>query len=351
MRPPTISRTPTLAAFVGACAAGPKDTPVKVTSQAGFQRRFGRAPSDLAQAAAQFFANGGSTAWIVNAADLPGSKTAGTGLYALDGVPGFNVLALPGVVDPTIQSAALDYAQTHRAFMILDLPATVIDLASANAWLSGAAANLRRPNAAAYLPRLASAGSGAIAGLYARTDAAKGVWTAPAGAQATLAGVTGLPTPLPPAEAEQIGRTGLNVLRALPTGGVVAWGARTLAGADGQDPEWRYVPVRRLALFIERSLDPGLRWAVSQPNGPPLWALLRQACETFLIGLFRDGAFRGARPSDAFFVRCGPDTMTPADIAAGNLNVEIGIAPVRPAEFVILRIGQWADPNDPNHHP
>ena len=350
MRAPTISRVPTLAAFVGAGGAGPRDTPVKVGSVAGFQRRFGRGSSDLDQAAAQFFANGGVRAWIVRTDNLPGSKTAGTGLYALDRAARFNLLALPGVVDSAVQSAALDYAEARRAFVILDLPASVVDLASANAWL-GAAANLRRPNAAAYLPRLAEAGSGAIAGLYARTDAAKGVWTAPAGAQATLAGVTTLPTPLPQADIDQLGHSGLNVLRVLPAGGLVAWGARTLAGADGQDPEWKYVPVRRLALFVEQSLDPGLQWAVFQPSGPPLWALLRQACEAFLMGLFRDGALQGARPSDAFFVRCGPDTMTPADIAAGNLKVEIGIAPVRPAEFVIIRIGQWTDPDHPDHDP
>ena len=124
------------------------------------------------------------------------------------------------------------------------------------------------------------------------------------------------------------------------------WGARTLQGADAAASEWKYVSVRRLALFLEESIDRGLRWAAFEPNAEPLWESVRRSVAAFLAGLFRDGAFPGRTPDDAFFVRCGADTMTQNDIDNGRLVVEIGIAPVRPAEFVILRIRSHAKPPD-----
>jgi phage tail sheath protein FI len=139
----------------------------------------------------------------------------------------------------------------------------------------------------------------------------------------------------------------LNTLREFPGQGVVIWGARTLAGQDGQAPEWKYLNVRRLLLFIERSIDEGIRWAAFEPNAEPLWAKLRQTIGNFLTVLWRDGAFPGTRQEDAFFVKVDRSTMTQNDIDDGILNVLVGVAPVRAAEFVILRFGQRAVQPDP----
>jgi phage tail sheath protein FI len=132
----------------------------------------------------------------------------------------------------------------------------------------------------------------------------------------------------------------VNVLRALPGAGTVIWGGRTLAGADAAASEWKYVNVRRLALFVEDSIDQGTQWARFEPNSEPLWASIRTSAGTFLHELFRRGAFPATTPRDAYFVRCDATTMTQNDIDNGNLIVLVGIAPLKPAEFVVFRIGQ-----------
>jgi hypothetical protein len=182
--------------------------------------------------------------------------------------------------------------------------------------------------------------SGAVAGLYARTDFSRGVWKAPAGTDA-LAGVGGPAVAVSdnfqdalnvdPASGKSV-----NAIRKLAGRGTLVWGARTLAGNDS---EWRYVNVRRLFLFLERSIDKGTQWAVFEPNGPDTWARLKASIKTFLFGLWREGAFQGAKPEEAFMVAVGlGETMTQADISQGRLVVQVGVAPLRPAEFVILRI-------------
>jgi phage tail sheath protein FI len=130
------------------------------------------------------------------------------------------------------------------------------------------------------------------------------------------------------------------VLRAFPATGSVVWGARTLDGADERSSEWKYVPVRRTALYIEESLTQGLRWAVLEPNAEPLWAQIRLAVGAFMETLFRQGAFQGARSGEAYLVKCDAETTTPGDIAAGMVNVVVGFAPLRPAEFIIIRVRQ-----------
>ncbi|HET8780306.1 MAG TPA: phage tail sheath C-terminal domain-containing protein, partial [Agromyces sp.] len=139
---------------------------------------------------------------------------------------------------------------------------------------------------------------------------------------------------------------GVNILREVPQVGPVVWGSRTLQGADTAASEWKYVPVRRTALFLEQSIERGLQWAVSEPNDERLWASVRSSVDTFMLGLFRAGAFQGRTPRDAYFVRCGlGETMTQTDVDAGRLTVEIGFAPLKPAEFIVLHVrGRAAGP-------
>jgi phage tail sheath protein FI len=188
--------------------------------------------------------------------------------------------------------------------------------------------------------------AGAIAGLYARTDATRGVWSAPAGSEASLSGPASLELTLTDLESEAINVRGLNALRLFSGQGVVVWGARTLLGSDRAASEWKYVPVRRTALFIEASVDRGTQWVVFEPNGEPLWAQIRLSVSAFLQELFGQGAFRGASPAEAYFVKCDAQTTTQADIDLGVVNMLVGFAPLKPAEFVVLRISRRAQARD-----
>jgi len=180
--------------------------------------------------------------------------------------------------------------------------------------------------------------SGHVAGLYARIDASRGVWKAPAGTEASLNGVLGLAGELSDVQHGRLNPLGVNVIRRFPGAGVVAFGARTVTA----DPEWRYVPVRRTAIMLRVSIYRGIQWAVFEPNDEPLWAQLRLNIGSFMMGLFRQGAFQGATPVQAFFVKCDAETTTQADIDAGVVNVVVGFAPLKPAEFVVVRISQKA---------
>lgn len=180
---------------------------------------------------------------------------------------------------------------------------------------------------------------GFAAGMWARTDSRRGVWKAPAGVETGLLGVAGLEQEVEDGHQGQLNPLGVNCLRSLPSFGAVIWGARTLA--TKAKPEWRYLPVRRTAIFIEQSLYNGIQWAVFEPNNEQLWASLRLNIESFMNGLFRAGAFQGGTAKEAYFVRCGlGDTMTQGDIDRGQVIVLVGFAPVKPAEFVIVRLQQ-----------
>jgi phage tail sheath protein FI len=184
--------------------------------------------------------------------------------------------------------------------------------------------------------------SGAIAGIVSRIDASRGVWKAPAGLEATLNGVFDLSVPLTDPENGELNPLGVNCLRLRPAAGPVVWGARTRQGDDRLVSEWKYVPVRRLALYLEESLYRGLQWVVFEPNDEPLWAQIRLNVGSFLQSLFRQGAFQGRTPAEAYFVKCSRETTTQNDIDRGIVNVVVGFAPLKPAEFVILRIQQIA---------
>ena len=179
--------------------------------------------------------------------------------------------------------------------------------------------------------------SGYITGLYARIDAARGVWKAPAGTEASLNGVVGLAAELTDVEHGNLNPIGVNVLRKLPAG-VVAFGARTLSS----DPEWRYIPVRRTAILLRVSIYYGIQWAVFEPNDEALWSQLRLNIGSFMNTLFRQGAFQGSTPAQAFFVKCDSETTTQADIDRGVVNVQVGFAALKPAEFVVVTISQKA---------
>ena len=207
-------------------------------------------------------------------------------------------------------------------------------------------------NAAMYFPRIVApdplnagqpasfAPCGAIAGIFARIDDQRGVWKAPAGQEAALRGVSGLSHHLNDDENGRLNAVGVNAVRSFPGAGNLVWGARTLQGADALASDWKYIPVRRLVFYIEESISRGTQWAVFEPNAEPLWAELRLQVGAFMQGLFTRGAVQGQTAREAYFVRCGQDTTTQADIDRGIVNVEIGLAPLKPAEFVVINIQQ-----------
>jgi Bacteriophage tail sheath protein len=293
------------------------------------------------------------------AADLIGVRVAKTGLFGLEDVDLFTILCIPRAADLlpaallAVYSAAEAYCLERRAFLIVDIPETINAVQEMRDWLD-TNANLRNRNAAVYFPRIRIAdpldefrfrdiaASGTMAGLYSRTDNDRGVWKAPAGIDATLRNVGELSDVLTDPENGVLNPLGINCLRSFPIYGNVAWGARTLDGADVQASEWKYIPVRRFALFLEESLYRGTKWVVFEPNDEPLWAQIRLNVGAFMQTLFRQGAFQGQTPREAYFVKCDKDTTTQNDINLGIVNILVGFAPLKPAEFVIIRISQIA---------
>jgi len=283
-----------------------------------------------------------------------GDAVGRTGIQALEGVDLFNLLCLPGVTQADIQTMAIQYCKTRRAVCIVDPPP---DLKPADMVARITGPLLPKGDlgtyAAIYYPWVKAPDplkgklrsfppSGMIAGLYARTDAARGVWKAPAGTDATLVGVQGLDYVLTDPENGTLNPHGVNCLRIFPVFGPVSWGARTVSGDDQIGSEYKYVPIRRTALFIEESLYRGLKWAVFEPNDEPLWAQIRLNVGAFMQNLFRLGAFQGQSPRDAYFVKCDKDTTTQNDINLGIVNILVGFAPLKPAEFVIISLQQIA---------
>ena len=299
---------------------------------------------------------------LPTATELIGQEIDKSGIWALQNVDLFNILCIPdtAILDDSqanlVAAAAETYCEKRRAFYILDVPqvAKVRDEPpEIQAWLD-ANASLRHKNAALYYPRpyVANpledfrlrpiAASGTMAGLYARTDAERGVWKAPAGTEAVIRGAQKLEYPLTDPENGLLNPLAINCLRNFPVYGMVSWGARTLDGADQQASEWKYIPVRRLALYLEESLYRGLKWVVFEPNDEPLWAQIRLNVGAFMHDLFRKGAFQGKTPQEAYLVKCDSETTTQNDINLGIVNILVGFAPLKPAEFVIITIRQLA---------
>ncbi|MEU9112638.1 phage tail sheath C-terminal domain-containing protein [Streptomyces sp. NPDC048483] len=291
--------------------------------------------------------------------DIIGSESRKSGLQSLRDVDDVNLLALPELagyenVDDaiTVLSAAERLCQERRIFLLVDAPATWGSVDAARAGIA-AFDPVRGNHSGLYFPHLQLTDpltgrlrsfppSGAVAGVFARTDSERGVWKAPAGTEARLAGVHSFTVKLTDRENGLLNPLGINSLRTFPVVGPLVWGARTLEGADALDSEWKYVPVRRLALHIEESLLRGLQWVVFEPNNEQLWQQIRLNASAYLHTLFEKGAFKGGTPRQAYFVKCDKDTTTEADIENGIVNVVVGIAPVKPAEFVIVKIQQMA---------
>lgn len=277
----------------------------------------------------------------------------GGGVYLLDQVDLFNLLCVPGETTDTVIQDLSKFCHDRRAFLVVDAASddtlTKLENGPPNITAGDNAAN-----AAFYFPWPVAPDPlaenrprefppcGFVAGLYARTDAARGVWKAPAGTEAALTGVVGLTTILTDSQNGVLNPVAVNCLRTFPVYGTVVWGTRTLQGNDEIGSPWKYVPVRRTALFLEQSLYRALKWVVFEPNDEPLWAQIRLNVGAFMHDLFRQGAFQGSTPQEAYFVKCDKETTTQNDINRGIVNIVVGFAPLKPAEFVVIQIQQIA---------
>jgi uncharacterized protein len=305
--------------------------------------------------------SGGTTAFTTGKAGTvlaPSTSTTAGGSFEtaavaavglLDLVDLFNLLCVPGEITTTTLSTLEQYCEGRMAFLIADSDPGITDytkLASGSG-LSGA-------NSAFYFPWVNAPDPlrlnaiqpfppcGFVAGIYASTDASRGVWKAPAGTDTALVGVSGLTVTLSDAQNGVLNPVAVNCLRTFAVYGSVVWGARTTQGADEVGSQWKYVPVRRLALYLEDTLYRALKWVVFEPNDEPLWSQIRLNVGAFMQTLFRQGAFQGSTPQQAYFVKCDSETTTSTDQNNGVVNIVVGFAPLKPAEFVVIQIQQMA---------
>ncbi|MCK2242796.1 MULTISPECIES: phage tail sheath subtilisin-like domain-containing protein [unclassified Crossiella] len=305
---------------------------------------------------------GGQPGGALTAASYTGDQNTKTGLWALDRADIFNMLYLPGISEDgslggAVYPVAADYCQKRRAMFIVETTKSVKTVSDAVTAATGNPFGIgseQRKNVAGYFPWVNLADpaeeggvrefppGGVVAGIWARTDAQRGVWKAPAGTEASLNGVQELTANLTDTEHGRLNPLGLNCLRQFPVTGNVVWGARTLAGADRLADQWKYLPVRRLALFLEESLFRGTQWVVFEPNDEPLWSSVRLNVGAFMNTLFRQGAFQGQTPQQAYLVKCDRENNPQNDIDRGILNILVGFAPLKPAEFVLINIQQLA---------
>ena len=282
-----------------------------------------------------------------------------TGGYELLGaVPIFNLLCVPGETQYAAVSAMQTFCAQSRAFLIVDSPATATVTTLSNGPLSGDSFPLTGPdaaNSAFYFPWVQgpdpAVGNrptlfppcGFVAGAYASSDSNPGVWKAPAGINTKLASAMGLQFALNDLQNGLLNPMAVNCLRQFPIYNNVVWGARTIAGADAAGSQWQYVPIRRLALFIESSLYQGTQWAVFEPNAEPLWGAVRLSIGSFMQNLFLQGAFAGASKQQAYFVKCDAENNPDYTVSQGILNITVGFAPLYPAEFVVIQIQQMVN--------
>ncbi|MBD2034091.1 phage tail sheath family protein [Leptolyngbya sp. FACHB-321] len=344
-------------------AGSPRYVLKVLEQQSALVKVTGTVPTDAPAATAAPIEFRGGIDGTPTYADYLGDPGELTGLYTLDQADLFNLLCIPprtldeAVADDeaglNLLRNALAYCEEHRAMLLVD-PPTTWRKPSPDVQNGVDQLGLRSPNAVIYFPRVKLPDpmrefrleefppSGIMAGIYARTDVQRGVWKAPAGIDAVLSGVSQLTYNMTDKENGILNPIGVNCLRTFPIYGNIAWGARTLKGADALASEWKYVPVRRLALFLEESLYRGSKWVVFEPNDEPLWSQIRLNIGAFMNNLFRQGAFQGSSPAEAYFVKCDKETTTQNDINLGIVNIVVGYAPLKPAEFVILKFQQIA---------
>ncbi len=336
---PIIGVSTSTAAFMGIATSGPF-TPTLITSFTEYERAFG-SPYDggfLGYAVRGFFDNGGDQCYVVR---IDATAEPSESLQALESLDVSIVCSPDANSISGMAEALIAHCEKMRyRFAVLDAP-------QSPAPTDGPPAALRSPYAAYYYPWLLVAESaerggeiavppgGAISGIYARTDHEQGVWHAPANKE--VVGIAGLDQVLTQQQSDLLNAAGVNVFRVFPAIGYRIWGARTTS----PDPEWKYVNLRRYLIYLEHSIDDGTQWVVFEPNGEALWAAVRRSVSDFLFNEWKSGGLQGLRQTDAFFVRCDRSTMTQNDLDNGRLIMEIGVAALRPAEFVIFRIGQW----------
>jgi len=305
--------------------------------------------------------SGGRDSAPLDLADYLGDEVRKTGLYALEQAPAFNILCIPpdtadGDTSPYVYQTAANYCAARRAMLILDPPklwtqqykAGQLAKISLDALGSFGADEAR--SSVVYFPRIVATDPlqndatrampicGYVAGIWAQTDTLTGPWKAPAGITTPINGILGLELALKDSENGVLNPLGINSLRSFPMTGTVVWGARTMRGADVLADDYAYVPVRRTLLYIQNWVIANTKSAVFEPNDESLWAALRLQVSAFMDGLWKQGAFFGTTPSQAYFVRCDGSTNTLDDIASGRVNIEIGFAPARPAEFVVTTV-------------
>lgn len=367
--PKPIEGVPTsTTAFVGPTLIGPTDTiPALLTSLRDFEAIYGDS-SDLTfsdsptplhnflfSAARAFFNNGGQRLYIAQVAATAAGLTPTAADYrdaltTLETVSEISVVAAPGSTvfagSSLAQVAAIHaelIAHVSRPaayrFAVLDPPpgASTTDIEAIRSQIDSRYAALYYPWVTISDPnggpaQIAVPPSGFICGIYALTDTQEGVFKAPA--NQPILGTLGFERIITDPESDTLNNLGINTLRSFPGRGNLVWGARTTTS----DPEWQYINVRRLFIYVESSIDKGIQWAVFEPNGPLLWAAITSSISSFLLTLWRQGALQGTKPEEAFFVKCDRTTMTQTDIDNGRLICIVGMAPVRPAEFVLFRI-------------
>jgi len=335
-------------------------------------RKLSSGVDEMGFAVYNFFMNGGGAAYIVHV-HIPTSATNppteselyGAVFDSLEKLRDISIVCLPGKTFPEnggIIGLAVAHAEKMKNRMVLidldkepklktatNVPSTLTTsefavayypwLEVPNPFYKPADPEAANNDAANLPPTLEIAPSGFMAGMWAKIDGRRGVWKAPAGVETALLGISGLVDEVEDARQGILNPLGINCIRKMPGFGPVVWGARTLA--TRANPEWRYIPIRRTANMIRESLYNNIQWAVFEPNDHRLWASLRVNIDAFMNGLWRAGAFQGEKASDAYFVRCNlGDTMTQDDIDTGKVIVEVGFAPLKPAEFVIVRIQQ-----------
>ncbi len=348
------------AAFIGECRKGPINEVIFCPNWTTFVKNFGDFADSryLAHAVYGFFNNGGSRCFVLNVGEGPTDKRAARfmgydhgpgergGLHALEDVEAVALVCAPGQTDPAIQDALLTHCEKMRyRFAVMDAPELIE---------SGGVDKLSKPRdskyGAYYFPwieiydpiqgNIFVPPSGHMAGIYARSDAERGVHKAPA--NEIVRGALGLKYTVTKGEQDLLNPKGINCIREFSNRGIRVWGARTISS----DPEWRYINVRRLFNMVEQSIENGTQWVVFEPNDQTLWKRVTRNISAFLLRVWRDGALFGEQPEQAFYVKCDDETNPPEVIDAGQMVCEIGMCPTKPAEFVIFRIGQMPTGGD-----
>lgn len=351
------------AAFIDMFKKGPTGRATSISNFEELEDIFGGIDirSEASYGIYQFFINGGRKAVVIR---VPGRKRPrkrailnGLKILPSDTQDSINILCIPAAANLndkstiSVYDAAIEYCEDSRTFLILDIPKRVGHPDQMIEWVNKNT-TLRSRNAAIYFPRIEISDpinsdqrrevspGGTIAGIFARIDSERGVWKAPAGNEAALKGVMDLGHNVTDAENATLRSLGVNCIRNFPDQGNLCWGARTLEGNEQMSSEWKYIPVRRLFLYIEESVYRGTQWVVFEPNEERLWHKLRHQTEMFLHTLFRQGAILGSKAKEAYFVRCDRTTTSQEEIEKGVINILIGVAPSKPAEFALIKIQQ-----------